>query len=319
MIMKKKVLITYGFDKTVFEHLEANFDLTYPSGEFMTKEDVLKIIGDYDVLIPNFSFYTDKEVLDKASKLKLIANFGVGYNKIDVEYASSKGIVVTNTPQSVLEPTAELCFGLLSATARNIGFYNNQLRTKEGLSWKLYDDLGVSIYGKTLGIFGMGRIGQSVARRAVAAGMKIIYYNRKQLDTSIEKQYNAQLVSFDELVSQSDFLSLNAPATEETYHIINDSTIDKMKDGAILINVSRGSLVDEKALIKAIKSNKLFGAGLDVFETEPNINPAFFELDNVVLTPHAGTQTLEARHDMQREVMNNIEGFYKNEKIARVN
>lgn len=317
--MKKKILVTYSFDRKAFEPLQANFDLTYPTGELLSKNDVMKVIEDYDILIPNFSFYTDKEVLDKASKLQLIANFGVGYNNIDVDYATQKGVVVTNTPQSVLEPTAELCFGLLGAVARNIGFYNNQLRTKEGLSWKLYDDLGVSIYGKTLGIFGMGRIGQSLARRAVAAGMKIIYNNRKRLDSAIENQYNAQFVSFEELLSQSDFLSLNAPATPDTHHIINTSTIDKMKDRAILINVSRGSLVDEKALIEALKNKKLFGAGLDVFETEPHINPAFFALDNVVLTPHAGTQTIEARRDMQREVMNNIIGFYQNNKIARVN
>lgn len=317
--MKKKILVTYSYDREIFKPLETNFDLTYPEGELLTKDDVLKVIGDYNILIPNSSFFTDKEVLDKASNLELIANFGVGYNKIDVDYASKKGIVVTNTPQSVLEPTAELCFGLLSATARNIGFYNCQLRTKEGLSWKLYDNLGVSIYGKTLGIFGMGRIGQAVARRAVAAGMKVIYSNRKQLDSSIEKLYNAQFVSFEDLISQSDFLSLNAPATPETYHIINASTIDRMKDRAILINVSRGSLVDEEALIAALKNGKLFGAGLDVFETEPKINPEFFKLENVVLTPHAGTQTLEARHDMQREVMKNIEGFYQNKKIARVN
>lgn len=317
--MKKKILVTYRFDKEVFKSLESDFDLTYPKGELLSKNEVINLIEDYDILIPNFSFYTDRDILDRASRLELIANFGVGYNNIDVDYASKKNIVVTNTPQSVLEPTAELCFGLMSAVARNIGLYNNKLRTKEGISWKLYDNLGVSIYGKTLGIFGMGRIGQSLARRAVAAGMRVIYNNRKQLESAIEKEYNAQFVSFEELLSQSDFLSLNAPATEDTYHIINSSSIDKMKDGAILINVSRGSLVDEKALIAALKNKKIFGAGLDVFENEPHINPEFFDLDNVVLTPHAGTQTLEARHEMQREVMNNIVEFYKNGKIARVN
>lgn len=317
--MKKKILVTYNLDKTLFKSLESDFELTYPKGESISKEEVMEVIAEYDVLIPNFGFYTDKDILDKATKLKLIANFGVGFNNIDVDYASKKGIVVTNTPQAVLEPTAELCFGLMHAAARNIGFYNNKLRTKEGVSWKLYDNLGVSMSGKTLGIYGMGRIGQALARRALAAGMKIIYNNRKPLDQSIEQKYEAKFVSFDDLLAYSDFLSINAPATKETYHIINSETIAKMKQGAILVNVARGSLVDEKALIEALKTKQLFGAGLDVFENEPHINPDFFELDNVVLTPHAGTQTLDARRDMQQEVLNNILGFYKNEKIARVN
>lgn len=317
--MKKKILVTYNFDKSIFKALESEFELTYPQEESMSKEQVLDVISEFDVLIPNFGFYTDKEILDKADKLKLIANFGVGYNNIDVDYATQRNIVVTNTPQSVLEPTAELTFGLMNAVARNIGFYNNKLRTPQGLSWKLYDNLGVSMYGKTLGILGMGRIGQAVARRALATGMHIIYHNRSQISADTENKYSAKYVSFDELLSESDFLTLHAPATDQTKHIINKQSIAKMKDGAILVNVARGSLVDETALIEALKNKKLFGAGLDVYASEPHINPQFFELDNIVLTPHAGTQTLEARHDMQKEVIKNITGFYSNEKIARVN
>lgn len=317
--MKKKILVTYNFDKSIFKALESEFELTYPQEESMSKEQVLDVISEFDVLIPNFGFYTDKEILDKADKLKLIANFGVGYNNIDVDYATQRNIVVTNTPQSVLEPTAELTFGLMNAVARNIGFYNNKLRTPQGLSWKLYDNLGVSMYGKTLGILGMGRIGQAVARRALATGMHIIYHNRSQISADTENKYSTKYVSFDELLSESDFLTLHAPATDQTKHIINKQSIAKMKDGAILVNVARGSLVDETALIEALKNKKLFGAGLDVYASEPHINPQFFELDNIVLTPHAGTQTLEARHDMQKEVIKNITGFYSNEKIARVN
>lgn len=317
--MRKKILFAYNFHRDVFKELENVFDVTYPEKEYLTKDEVMEMIVDYEIFIPNFSFYTDSEVIDKAERLELIANFGVGFNNIDVEYAAQKQITVTNTPNSVLEPTAELCFGLMSAVARRIGFYNNKLRTTEGLKWGLYDNPGVAIYGKTLGIYGMGRIGQAIARRAIAAGMNIIYHNRKRIDRSIEDEYNARYVSFDELLSQSDFISLNAPATHDTYHIINEASIDKMKTNAILINTARGALIDEKALIKALKENRIFGAGLDVFETEPHINPEFLELDNVVLTPHAGTQTLEGRHDMQREVLNNIFGFYNGGKISKVN
>lgn len=317
--MKKKILSGHNFHREPFSILENDFEITYPEKNYFKKDEILDIIGEYDVFIPNFSFFTDKDIIDKASNLKLIANYGVGFNNIDVAYAAEKGIVVTNTPNSVLEPTAELCFGLILAVARNIGFYNNKIRTSEGVRWGLYDSLGVSLYGKTLGIYGMGRIGQAVAKRAIAFGMNIIYHNRKPIESSTKKEYNAHYVSFDELLSQSDVLTLNAPATPETYHIINEKSISKMKETSILINTSRGSTVDETDLIKALKDKRIFGAGLDVYETEPKINSAFFDLDNVVLTPHAGTQTLDARHDMQTEVANNIIGFFDNKPISRVN
>lgn len=317
--MKKKILAGYNFHREPFAVLNEQFDITYPSSKHFKKEQILDLIGEYEIFIPNFSFYTDQEIIDRAKNLKIIANFGVGYNNIDTEYAAKNGIVVTNTPNSVLEPTAELCFGLIHAVARRIGFYNNKLRTPEGLTWGLYDNPGVAMYGKTLGIYGFGRIGQAIARRAVASGMRIIYHNRKPVSKEIEERFNARYVSFDELLSQSDFVSINAPATSETYHIINAEAIDKMKPNAILINTSRGSTVDELALIEALKENRIFGAGLDVYETEPRINPLFFELDNVVLTPHAGTQTIEGRHDMQSEVAQNIINFYNGGKISQVN
>ncbi|MEN9919716.1 MAG: hypothetical protein RL662_2152 [Bacteroidota bacterium] len=317
--MKKKILSGHHFHHEPFSILEDQFSITYPVKDRFKKEEILELIEDYDVFIPNFSFQTDRDIIDRAKKLKLIANFGVGYNNIDVAYAAERGIVVTNTPNSVLEPTAELCFGLLNAVARQIGFYNNKLRTPQGVGWGIYDNPGVAIYGKTLGILGFGRIGQSVARRAVASGMQIIYHNRNRVSEDIEQQYNATYVSFDELLSQSDFISINAPATSDTYHIINDEAIRKMKSNAVLINTSRGSTVDEKALIRALQQKRIFGAGLDVYETEPKINPDFLVLDNVVLTPHAGTQTIEGRHDMQREVAINIINFYNSGQITRVN
>lgn len=314
-----KILFGYRFKPEGFVALEKDFDLTYPEREHFRKEDIIERIADYDVLVPNFSFMTDKDVIDNAPRLRLIANFGVGYNNIDVEYATTKGIAVANTPQSVLEPTAELCFGILCATARNIGFYNNKLRTPEGLSWGLYDNPGVAMYGKTLGIIGMGRIGQAVARRAIASGMKIIYHNRHRLDQTIEKQYDAEYVSFDKLIETSDFISLNAPATQETAQMIGEKEFARMKSSAILINTARGSLVDENALIKALRNKEIFAAGLDVYPKEPKINPELLALDNVLLCPHAGTQTIEGRLDMQREVSENIINFFKGLPFAKVN
>lgn len=315
----KKILLGYDFKREGFIELEGKFELIYPDKERFTKEEIIERMADIDVLVPNFSFQTDAEVIDAGKKLQLIANFGVGYNNIDVDYATQKGLTVTNTPSSVLEPTAELCFALLLAAARRIGFYNNKLHAGERLNWGLYDNAGLPVYGQTLGIYGMGRIGQSVARRAVASGMKIIYHNRRPLDKDLEKQYNAVYVDFDTLLKESDFISLNAPATPQTYHLIGEQELTKMKPTAILINTARGSLIDEKALAKALKEQVIFAAALDVYENEPKISPELFGLDNVVLTPHAGTQTYAGRIAMQREVAKNIINFFEGGEIDKVN
>lgn len=309
----------YNFDRSGFKSLEGKFEMIYPEQEHFKREEILERIADVDVLVPNFSFQTDSEIIETAKHLQLIANFGVGYNNIDVEYAAKKGITVTNTPTSVLEPTAELCFALLLATARRIGYYNNKLHAAERLGWGLYDDLGVGVYGKTLGIYGMGRIGQAVARRAVASGLKIIYCNRHRLDEKIEKLYNATYVDFDTLLAESDFLSLNAPATKDTFHLIGESEFKRMKSTSILINTARGVLVDEKALVQALKNKEIFAAGLDVFENEPKITPELLTFENVVLTPHAGTQTYAGRIEMQEEVAKNIINFFEGGEIEKVN
>lgn len=301
----------YSFLREGFSELEGKYTMTFPETQFFKREILLDIIKNYDILIPNFAFDIDQKIIDKGEKLKLIANFGVGYDNIDITYAAEKGIAVTNTPQSVLEPTAELCFGLLIATARKIGFYNNHLRNPEGLRWGLYENLGTAVYGQTLGIIGMGRIGQAVARRAIASGMKIIYHNRHQLDEKIEKLYDACYVDLDTLLQSADFVSLNAPSNAESFHLIGEEELKKMKNTAILINVSRGNLVDEQALIKALKSNTIWGAGLDVFENEPHISPELLTMDNVVVTPHAGTKTIQTKLDMQREIIRNIRGFFE--------
>ena len=315
----KKILLGYKFKKEGFSALESNFELVYPEKEYFGKEELFALLPEFDVLVPSFKFQIDKELIDRGCNLRLIANFGVGYNNIDIEYAASKGITVANTPTSVLEPTAELCFGLILSTARRIAFCDRHLRSQESLPWGLYDNLGVSVYGKTLGIYGMGRIGQAVARRAVASGMNILYHNRQPLAKDIEERYNARYVNFDELLTLSDFLSLNAPATKDTFHIISERELNMMKPSAILINTSRGTLVDESALIDALKQNKILGASLDVYENEPHFSPELRILENTVLTPHVGTQTYEARLSMQKEVVSNILGYFSGKEISKVN
>ena len=306
----KKALITYKLNPEIAKELDGKIDYILPTNSGFRRAEVLEMIADFDVLVPNFSFYTDKEIMDKGTKLELISNFGVGYNNIDVDYAKQKGITVTNIPNSVLEPTAEFAFGLLLAAGRRVGYYDRKIRTPEGLSWGLYDEPGLPIFGKSLGIIGMGRIGQALARRAVASGMTIMYHNRSRLDKAIEQKYNAQYVSMDTLLQTSDYISLNAPSSKETIHMIGKEEFELMKPTAVFINTARSNMVDEKALTHALKNNKIWAAGLDVFENEPKITPELLELDNVVLTPHAATKTLEARDEMGLEMIQNILGFY---------
>lgn len=317
----KKVLIAYRLKPEGLKVLEGKYDITLPVDKsYFTKEEVLEMIPDYEVLVPNFSFYTDKEIIDRAVKLELISNYGVGFNNIDVDYATKKGIVVTNIPNSTREPTAEFAFALLLAAGRRIGYYDRKLRTAEGVSWGIYAESGMQVYGKTLGIIGMGRIGQSLARRAVASGMEIIYHNRNRLDKAVEQQYNARYVALEELLKTADYISLNAPYTPQTHHMIGEEQLNMMKPTAVFINTARGSMVDERALAKALKENTIWAAGLDVFENEPHILPELLELDNVVLAPHAATKTIEDRINMSIEMTQNIVGFYEGTySVSRVN
>ena len=316
----KKILITYPIMREAIQELCDKYDVHISDEKGYNRAQVLEMIDDYDVLVPNFGFYTDQEIMDKGSKLELISNYGVGYNNIDVDYATKKGIVVTNTPKSTCEPTAELAFALLLAAGRRLGYYDRKLRIPRGIDWGIYGDPGTSIFGKTLGIIGMGRIGQAIARRAIASGMDIIYNNRNRLPQSIEEKYNAKYVSFEELLQTADYISLNAPSTSETIKLIGEKELNMMKPTSVFINTARGNMVDEPALAQALKEEKIFAAGLDVYENEPKIHPQLLELDNVVLAPHAGTKTIEDRDNMAREMAQNIISFYENsDTISRVN
>ncbi len=316
----KKILLAYRLKAEGLKELEGKYDITMPKEKAFSREEILEMVHDYEVLVPTFGFYTDKEIIDKGKKLELISNFGVGYNNIDVDYATKKGVVVTNLPRTTCEPTAELAFALLTGAGRRIGYYDRKLRTEKGASWGIYAEAGMPIFGKTLGIIGMGRIGQAIARRAIASGMSIIYNNRNRLPENIEQQYNAKYVSFDELIRTADYISLNAPSTPETIRMIGEKEFEKMKPTAIFINTARGNMVDEKALAKALREEKIWAAALDVYENEPKILPELLELDNVLLSPHAGTKTVEDRIKMSIEMSRNIVGFYEGTyEVSRVN
>lgn len=316
----KKILVTYDMFREGFTELESMYDVTFPDGRDFTYEEVSEMIADYDVLCSMFDFKVDKELIDRGEKLQLIANYAVGYNNIDVKYALEKGLTVANTPDPVTAPTANLTLGLMIDVARRITECDRKLRLLgRNMKVGVLENLGVSITNQTLGIIGMGRIGKALARRAVACGMDVIYHNRRQLYVEEETKLNVVYVSKEELLAKSDFVSINAPYTPETHHIIGESDLNQMKSSAIIINTSRGPLIDEQALIRALQQGVIRGAGLDVFENGDFPSPELLEMDNVVLTPHIGTQTMDTRLEMARAVSNNVIGFLEgNRPVSRV-
>jgi len=265
-----------------------------------------------EVLVSTFDYKVTKQMIDAMPKLRLIANFGAGYNNIDLEACKSRGIRVTNTPQPVIEPTAELAFALMIDIARRVSEFDRKVRAGQAV-FGVMNNLSHSLYGKTLGILGMGRIGQALARRAKASGMRIIYYNRHRLSDEIEQTYDATYVDFQTLLQDSDFLSLNLPYTPEVHHIIGKPELGMMKRSAYLINTARGAHVDEAALVEALKSGIIAGAAMDVYEHEPAVSPELLDLPNVVLSPHTGTGTWEGRIAMCENVCDNIIAFEQKE------
>ena len=268
-----------------------------------------------DVLVSTFDQPVTREMIMSAPKLQLVANFGVGFNNIDLEACRERGIRVTNTPNPVIEPTAELTFALMHDVARRTAEFDRKLREGKAEPFGVMNNLSHSLYGKTLGIIGMGRIGQALARRAVASGMQIVYNNRRPLSDEAMKQlgYEAKYVSKDELLMEADFVSLNLPYTPEVKHIIDGKALRMMKSTAYLINTARGAHVDEQALVKALKEGEIAGAAMDVYEHEPQITPELLTLDNVVLSPHTGTGTWEGRIAMCKNVCDNILAWENNE------
>jgi len=319
--MKPKILVVAAIPRKGLTELEQKCDLVYPTQNFMFSDEELKVlIRDVDGVLSVFTKPLTAEVLKEGKRVKIVANFGVGFNNIDVAKATEMGMVVCNTPNAVTEPTAEMAFGLLLSLTRNIALTDRGLRTNPDFKWGMMENLGTGIFGKTVGIVGMGRIGQAFARRAIASGMKVVYYNRTRLAEDIEQKYACRRVSFEELLERSDVISLHCPLTDETHHLLDEAAMIRMKQGAIIINTARGPVVDEKMLVKYLQNGKLGGAGLDVFETEPVITHGLFALDNVVLTPHNATGTIDTRIEIAREAAENILKFFEGRRdISIVN
>lgn len=310
-----KILVTYNLPRLPFENLPSDWEITFPLNEQMSREEILRLLPEYDVLLSIFHSHdlVDKEIIDAGSKLKLISNYGVGYNNIDVLYAREKGIAVTNTPHSVNNPTAELAMALMLSAARRVSECNLRIRKEKESMWGTMKNLGFSLDGKTLGIIGMGNIGRNVARKAEAFGMNVIYYNRR---TEVAGYQSTDL---ETLLRISDFITLHTPLTAETRHLIDIREFSLMKPTAILVNTARGAVINEKALVEALRSHVIAGAALDVFEDEPHITEALYGFDNVVLTPHIGTGTIDTRIAMAEEALTNIRNFFNGSPTNVVN
>lgn len=305
-----KILITGLVPQAGLKGLETYFEVIYPpEGTEFTRQESLKLVQDCDGVVL-MGTKADQEFIDAGKNLKIIAVNGVGFDNVDIAYAREKGIAVANAPAAVMEPTAEMTMSLMLAVTRRIGYYDRSLRNNVWLNINQPAEMGFSLYGATLGVFGMGRIGRSVAKRAKAFGMNIIYYEPKYgLSPEQEKELEATRVSLEELLSRSDIITIHAPLTPETRHLFGEKEFKQMKSTAFLINAARGPIVDEQALVTALKTGEIAGAGLDVFENEPNVSAEMRALENVVMTPHAGTACLSSRTILAKEAADNIISF----------
>ena len=284
-----------------FEELEERFELVRPPhGREFSRQEIMEQIASASILCSVFDIPIDREIIDKAPNLKLIANYAVGFNNIDREYCRQKGIAVSNTPESVIAPTAELALALLLSLSRRTAEWDRTLRTMgRDLKPSRLDRLGLDLLGKTIGIVGFGNIGRSVAARCQAFGMKVIYYKRHRLSEEMERQLGVTYCDLDTLFETADVVSLHTPLNEDSRHLVDADRLARMKPSALLVNTARGALT----------SGKIAGAALDVYEDADKPNAALFRLDNVVMTPHVGTQTYDARLSMARELTNNVLGF----------
>ena len=277
----------------------------------LSQAQLIEAAKEAEILVPTVTDRIDAAVLSQAGpQLRLIASFGTGVDHIDLKTARQRGITVTNTPGVLTEDTADMTMALILAVPRRLAEGERLVRSSEWQGWAPTGMLGHRINGKRLGIIGMGRIGSAVARRARGFGMSIHYHNRRRVHPSVEEELEATYwESLDQMLSRMDIISVNCPHTPATFHLLSARRIKLLREEAYVVNTSRGEVVDENALTRALEAGELAGAGLDVFEHEPAINPKLLKLDNVVLLPHMGSATIEGRHDMGEKVIISIKTF----------
>jgi glyoxylate reductase len=302
-----KVFITQKLPAIAYKLLvNAGFEVTvYDDDKTILKRDLIKLAKDADGIISLLTDKIDSNVISKLPNCKVIANYAVGFNNIDVDYASKKGIVVTNTPDILTQATADLTFALILSVARRVVEGDHMLRDGLFRGWKPELLLGMELSGKTIGIFGAGRIGQAVGLRAKAFGMNILYTSKSRKH-KFEKKTGSKKVGLKTLLKESDVVTLHAPLTPKTNGLIDKSHLDLLKSNSIFINTARGEIADENHLISKLKNKQLFGAGFDVYVNEPKVNKKLLKLQNTVLLPHLGSGTIETRNEMAKLAAENV-------------
>jgi len=308
---KPRVVVTRKLPDSIETRMMELFDTRLNLDDHpMSKTELIEAASNAEVLVPTITDRIDAAILSHAQNLRLIANFGTGVDHIDLATARSRGITVTNTPNVLTEDTADMTMALLLAVPRRVAEGERLMRSGDWKGWTPTLMLGHRIWGKRLGIIGMGRIGQAVARRAKAFGMQVHYHNRKRVHPDIESELEATYwESLDQMLARMDIVTIHCPHTPGTFHLLSARRLKLMQPHAFVINVSRGEIVDENALIRMLEKKELAGAGLDVFEHEPAVNPKLIALDNVVLLPHMASATIEGRADMGEKVIINIKTF----------
>ncbi len=305
--MKPVVTITNIFPEAAVEKLAASCDLRLnESGNSPTADELKRMAAESRGMITYLSDKIGRDIIESGTELKIVANYGAGFNNIDVAAAAERGIWVTNTPGVLDETTADLTWALIMGAARRIVPADKYTREGRFTGWGAKLFLGGDVYGKTLGVVGCGEIGKAVARRAAGFNMRVLYHQRNRLPAEEEKRLGAVFVSLDELLKESDFVTLHTPLTEETRYLIGKEEMALMKPTAYLIHTARGKVVDDKALVEALKEGTIAGAALDVYEDEPALTPGMTELDNLILLPHIGSGSFETRDRMALLVADNI-------------
>lgn len=312
--MRPKVLITRPIQQSVIDHISQHCEVqVHPVDEPMPTDLLALAMRDVDGVMPT-GVRISKEIIDAAPRLRVVSNIAVGYDNIDVEACNRRHILVTNTPDVLTEATADLTFALLLAVARRVVEGDRYVRAGNWKHWQWNCLWGSEMHGKTLGLYGFGRIAQATARRARGFSMRILYHARHRVSAEVEKEFTAEYADREVLLRQSDFLSIHVPLTPETRHAIGAIELSKMKSSAFLINAARGPIVDEEALVQALQAGRLAGAGLDVFENEPQVHPALVGLDNVTLMPHVGSATADTRLRMAMLASENLLAALRGER-----
>jgi gluconate 2-dehydrogenase len=305
--MKPKILVTREVFDDVLEYLSQYFEVTSNQSDIPFDSEIFASkLSDKQGAMIALTDRIDTPLLARCLNLKAVCNIAVGYNNIDLEACRKAGVMATNTPGVLDDTTGDFTWTLILATARRLTEAEAYLRAGQWDGWKLKQFLGLDVHHATLGIFGLGRIGQVVARRATGFEMKVIYHDVRRAAPEIEVASKAKFVSKEELLSQADVVTIHVPYSQATHHLIGKTELKQMKPTAILINASRGGVVDDAALIEALRSGTIAGAGLDVFENEPKFNPGFLELKNVVLAPHIASSSKATRHKMAMLAAENL-------------